>query len=149
MKLNNQIKSINKFIAKFDGAKIIKLRNKKEVVRFYYEYNKGQIDYNVDELDYHSNWNSLMRVIEKIELIEKDSHSSRDNFHIYIGKRHIRIIYDWDTYSVSDKKTYIEIKKSFKDYRYVLYDNSKIKATFFAVYDFLKWYKYNKNKKNK
>ena len=88
----------------------------------------------------YSNWNNLMKVIEKIEDLECG------NYHIIISKRCTNVIYDWDMYNIEVSKItdYDEYFKSSKSYRFVVFDDNKLEATKQAVLDFIEYYN-NKN----
>ena len=92
------------------------------------------------ELAFHYDWSWLMRVINKIHSIgENDIFCSKHNYHVQITKRFTRVIYDWNKFGSTEDIKDLEGKIS-RDYRYVLFNESSIKATFQAVYDFIIYY---------
>jgi hypothetical protein len=83
--------------------------------------------------DYHSNWENLMPVVEKIEQI-KDNYHGR--FGVYIGSNTCTI---QSTKFRSDKK----IPKPPYYFNCVTLD-TKINSTYLMVVRFIKWYNTNK-----
>lgn len=92
---------------------------------------------------YHTSWNWLMPVITKIEDIDEGMYPpSKNNFHFFICKRYTRVIYKWDDYFKEiGPNNYEDHFDSFKEYKHSLFDNDKLKSTYHAVVDFIKWYK--------
>jgi len=92
------------------------------------------------ELPFADDWAWLMEVVAKIHSIgEDDLFCTKDNYHITIGKRFTRIIYDYNKYLKSEFIV-MDTDKIVKDYRFSLFNESPILATFQAVYDFIIWY---------
>ncbi len=102
----------------------------------------------ITDLDYHSNWNSLMNVVEAIESLGDDWNPDTENYHIIISKRYTRVIYDWGTYSTYDpefdnsgkkEENFKKFQNSSKDYRHIIFDGDKKMSTWQAIVDFLEW----------
>ena len=93
-----------------------------------------------NSLRYHSSWDWLMPVIDKIHDIDEGLVTDR-NYHIEILKRYVRVIYNWNNYIIPtiDTTNQAAYSESFEDYRYIFFD-SKIEAVWFAVVKFIKWY---------
>lgn len=66
------IQEMNEVIALFEGRKKTQLNSSDLLgkTRFWSDA-KGVHPFYTDELDYHSNWNSLMAVVDKIKSISK------------------------------------------------------------------------------
>ena len=127
-----QIIEGNKIIAEFMG----KTRRYETTIEIFY-----------DNLKYHSSWDWLMPVVEKIEGIDADKNmidGTGRNFHFDIGKRFTRVIYDWNSYSISHEQlnmeTFGKFKESFQEYRHSFFDNNKLHSTWRAVVDFINWH---------
>lgn len=95
------------------------------------------------ELRFDSSWDWLIPVIDKIENIGEDDQCLEDNFHFFIGKRFVRVVYDWNTYSTFDENNSFadleKYNKSQREYRYNLY-GTKLETVWQAVVDFIRWY---------
>lgn len=94
--------------------------------------------------EYHCNWIWLHHVIDTIHELENKYENA--NFHVYITKRHTRVIYDWEAYSImlnseKDNSRIERFMNASKDYRFCLFNESPIEATHQAVYDFITWWK--------
>lgn len=102
------------------------------------------------DLKYHEDWNWMMEVINRIHDLEWDDPNPevQNNFHIMILKRHVRFIYDYDNWCIRPEdivkdttgEKFKKFEDSSKDYRYVIFDNSPLYATYCGVVDFIKWY---------
>lgn len=77
---------------------------------------------------YHSSWDWLMPVVEKIEAL---------GFWVNIKKNHVSIC--WDNKGTTDSKM---VHSEWGD-------QSKIQRVFTCVVSFIRWYKYNENKRIK
>ena len=136
MEANERI-SGNRLIAEFMGIET-KQKNLYHNPPFH-----SSMAFSAAALEYHKSWDWLMPVVDKIEELENY------NFHVFIGKRYTRIIYDWDFYqkigdidkSTDLKAHYEKTKTASKDYRHSIFDNDKKYSTFTAVVDFITWYK--------
>lgn len=100
------------------------------------------------EFQFHKSWDWLMPIVDQIHNLEEEYPVVKNNFHIWIMKRFVRIIYDYDGYCIDPDKLNDETFKRFdaasKDYRYIIFDNKPIYATFCGIVDFLKWFKEQK-----
>jgi hypothetical protein len=102
----------------------------------------------VEEKGYHNSWDNLMSVIDKIQKIGEDDFESDENYHIFISKRFIRVIYDWAGYSVFDVKNcnqedrlrYLESKSEYSFDSFIVSGYTKIETCCLAVTHFLIWY---------
>jgi hypothetical protein len=98
------------------------------------------------DLQYHASWDWLMKVIDKIEDIGENEVDSNKNYHFNIGKRHVRVIYDYGSWSIEhselakDPEKFKKFDKASECYRYHLNYGNKLETTWFAVVDFIKWY---------
>lgn len=115
----------NHLIAEFERLKIIG----KDAFNMlgenaYLGENKGVVWGIIEYLDYHSNWNSLMRVLEKIE-------GSHPATYLIIAKQFTII----NAYDVSTNTSEI-IKGE---------GNSKLEASYNAAIEFINWYNQNNN----
>ncbi len=107
----------------------------------------------ITDLDYHSDWNSLMKVVEAIESLGDDLNPDSENYHFMITKRFTRVIYDWNSYSTYEqafdseeqKKRFKIFQDSSKDYRHVVFDDNKQFSTWQAVVDFIQWHNTKQN----
>lgn len=104
------------------------------------------------ELKYFTSWEWLMLVINKIHDLEEEYPVVKNNFHIWILKRHVRFIYYYDDYciraeEIKNDEVFKKFQDSFKDYRYCIFDESPIFATWQGIVDFIKWFQ-NKESSN-
>lgn len=112
------IEEKNKVIAEFDGIKHI---DKKTYEHWWYEFNDGKSAYAM-QFKYHSSWNWLMPIVEKIEGIRHDVYH---RFNIVIYGIRCRI---------ESKYFHCNICKQIK-----------IAAVHEAVFQFCQWYLSQKN----
>ncbi len=131
----------NKLICKFMGY-TIKDPSQNSTVD-----NSGIPLIDITSCKFHTCWNSLMAVVDKIEQIdERNLSENAHNFYFFISKRHTRVVYDWRNYSldiISDRKDTLRFQDVFKDYRHSFIDFKKVdklKSTWQAVVDFIEWY---------
>lgn len=96
--------------------------------RFYYKDRAFAWVKSPEGLNYHKDWNELMPVVEKIESIY-------DSFHGYFGV-HI------SSNSCCIQGTKLDTRPGKEHYAYFneVVHESKIKATHYAVYQFITWY---------
>jgi len=147
-----RIHAMNKVIAEFDGY-----RTYSKTYGRNHGIGGGMLDIPkeciIEKLKYHSSFDALMPIVERLESIGEDMliGTERDaNIHFIISKRFCRCVYDWDTYfaaKVGTSEEFQKFEKSSVDYRYSLFDESKILAIHQAVYDCIVWY--NKSKEEK
>ena len=133
--MNKEIIEGNKLIHEFRGAKESETHS-----TIMEGIDGGEI--HVEDLTYHSSWEKLMDLVDTIESLDGPG----ENFHIFIGKRHTRVIYDYDTYTTMETTRYDfkKIMASCKDYRHCIFDENKKLSTWQAIVDFIEWH----NKKN-
>jgi hypothetical protein len=104
----------NKFIAEFMGIRYEENRNGHESSEYFYED---------CELEYHSSWDWLMPVVEKIENIEYVNRMGRFNVNaISFEENYTCVITD-------SENTFIQVE-----------GETKRVATYKAVVEFIKWY---------
>ena len=110
----------NKIIAEFMGAKLTK------DLKIMYPVYEGDSSY-VKNLKYHSDWNWLMEVVEKIESLHESNN-------VLIGTN----------------ITYVQIhnKVSNEQETFKGVSNIKIEAVYNACIEFIKWYNENGAKNN-
>lgn len=103
----------NKLIAEFLGWKILKGSNRMSV------YMDALYQ---DDLNYHSSWNWLMPVVEKIEALCNTD-------------------YDTSVVYIADISCTIEVRiNNSLEYSKEINSDKKINATFKSVVEFIKWY---------
>jgi hypothetical protein len=113
----------NKIIAEFLGAKKTDIQGIQKPV--YYPI-MGKSVYE-DRLKFHSDWNCLMAVVEKIESFEDENRCAK--FNVIIEQTFVEII--------SRNDNLEEIVK--------LDSNTKIEAVYKACVEFINWYNQQKN----
>lgn len=96
------------------------------------EYNSSIYEYSISDLQFHSDWNWIMLVVENIEKLPNLSVYFRKTS---IGEYDIEISIEFPTYNIFKKndKTFSSSGSNKKD---VLVE---------TIYQFLVWYKENKN----
>ena len=107
----------NKIIAEFMGIQPIKAISDNTGKTYYYYNNSEMEDYEALP-EYHSDWNWLMQVVEKIET---------HGFTFDIKK-------NWSCITRKGEKIIIRWEE----------DNNKIEAVYNACLEFIKWYNENK-----
>ncbi len=123
----------NKIIGVFHGA-----RYSDETQRLIYDTDAMQDfalmieakNVNIESAKYHSSWDWLMPVVEKIEKIEDPHHG---HFGVYISSN-----------GCSIQATNLRTDKPMADPPHYFNDvvlDTKIKATWYAVIQFIQWYK--------
>lgn len=130
--MDQQIIDNNKLIAEFDGWK------KSDLGPGIYTHTPTSTEIHSRYMftirktfNYHKDWNWLMPVVEKIEALKVVK-----TFNIGYNKNH-DLLNDVSIYTSTTKKLIISSLQEHK--------NSKIKATYFAIIEFIKWY--NKERK--
>ena len=118
--INMDVEIGNKLIAEFMGGKYRKGNKKQFTEERYFDLKNKGYYYLVSELQYHTSWDWLMHVVEKIESLG----------------------YDFE-FKKQGKFTNVRFK-GIIDYNCKRYDN--ITAIYNAVVEFIKWYNENKNK---
>ena len=122
------VEEMNKVIAEFMEYEITEMET-------YREFRKDGYLWYENEIKYHSSWDWLMPVVEKIESIYDDFHGY---FGIYIGGNGC---------TVQGTKFRPDVAMP----RYVYYDEvtlaTKIEATHKVVYNFIIWYNQNQSPK--
>jgi hypothetical protein len=119
-----------KVVAEFDGGKLESYNSGTE----YFSRLFGSPRTLICDLKYHTSFDWLMGVVDKIEAIKDPYHG---HFGVYIGSNNCTI---QSTNFRSDKR----IPEPPFYYNSVTLE-SKIKSTFQAVYDFITWYNTIKN----
>lgn len=108
----------NRIIAEFMGLK----KDSPNIIWFY-SSNKGKY-YRENELIYHSDWNWLMELVDKIESLGFDTSLDRHEF---------------------GKKTTFFIRYGGSNTQSGISKDNKIKAVYNACFEFIQWYNQNKN----
>ncbi len=112
-------------------------------------------------LNFHSSFDWLMPVIEKIEAIDEgEIGDDKLNIHFFIGKRNTRVVWDWPTYSMMGEKEFVDkmnepelkewfekVKNCFHSYSHSLFDHDKKLSTWQAVVDTIDFINSKKNLK--
>ena len=126
--MENDIEN-NKIIAEFMGAKLTK------DLKIMYPVYEGDSSY-IKNLKYHSDWNWLMEVVEKIETISEFD-KLPEFFIMYDNREEFKGWY-W----------LIEIPKKFNKecYKHNNREKTKIEAYYNSCVEFIKWYNENKSK---
>lgn len=132
----------NKLIAEFQNDKIILEEDGICIIsnsKMWFSGDKRLEQY--QEKCYHSSWDWLMPVVEKIEKIHNDHHGY---FGVYISSNQC---------TIQGTKLNLALKNPEYGFVYLSDTNAifdtKIKSTWFAVVEFIKWYNLNiKNNKN-
>ena len=130
--LNRAVKEKEIELVVASGRDIYSIKNLTKDLKIIYPVHEGDSSY-VKNLKYHSDWNWLMKVVEKIENI-KDSHHGR--FGIYISSNSCVI-----------QSTNFKSDKPIANPSYYYDDvilNSKLESTYNAVVRFINFY--NKQK---
>jgi len=127
MKTNrNEVDRNNKLIAEFMNAELTKYNR--------YKFSFGTV-YEINELLYHSSWDWLMPVVEKIESIPFNLKSVIEFCKVYISCHN----------EIGNSFPYCQIWVN-EDKQFSIEDRpTKIEAVWFAIIEFIKWY--NKNGK--
>ena len=140
---NQEIIEGNRLIAEFCGAKLgkdgkcefVKIdtnkNGSKTLLPDNYKFPHWTFAFSwINDLKYHSSWDWLMPVVEKIESIKDDYHGK---FQVFINSNQCVI------------QSINIFKKRKNDYYFNEYTlGSKIESTYMAVVKFIEWY--NKNK---
>lgn len=131
----------NKLIAEF--MQLQTAFNHKGIKEYYQrEYNSGSW-YQECELKYHTEWNWLMPVVDKIEKNHKANFKTICSWNEFNECSYYQVIVNIEKGTMSKDKTYIYDPKK-------VYEHStqtcrcKKKATYEAIIEFIKWY----NKQN-
>lgn len=122
----NEIKENNKLIARFMGWKVEK--NCFSKVEKYGDKLQNERGISVKNRDYHSDWNLLMQVVDKIESL---GFWTKIGGHTSFGKQY--------------KQCCIKKQTKDSDIGYIYeyegdWCESKIESTYNAVVEFIKWY---------
>lgn len=124
-----QVQQSNELIARFMGAKIVNDTDYNYVVYGFPKKEPG--DCYLRQMKYHSRWEWLMPVVEKIESIQMEKHG-------YFGV-HIHS----NACTIQGTKFRSELRDEV--YYFDIYSVTKLNATWHAVTQFIKWY----NEQNK
>lgn len=133
-----EINNGNELIAKFMGAK---WDDQEQVYKFDIDNTPTEFSstkWDVIAMEYHSDWNWLMKVVEKIEKI----YDEHDGFYGV----HLRS----NACDIQGTKLHLSLRDSKYGYVYMSDPNAifptKIESTWYAVVQFVKWY--NQQNKN-
>lgn len=127
----------NKLIAEFMGAKILSPNTKYSYIQYpldVYTYTKGQHKETYKQclhsknLEYHSSWNWLMEVVEKIESLYITNR-------VFIANQTVITIHDK---SINDSKVFIGQQQ------FANLPQNKKENTYNACVEFIKWYNQQK-----
>jgi hypothetical protein len=117
----------NILLAEFMGAEIEGLNYK------FIAYDNIKVCMHPNRLNYHTDWNWLMQVVEKVESLEKPITNSPnlvgkfETYEIHIQHRHVRIYAHGEV-----TKEVVDLRSS--------ESNNKIEAVYNACVSFVKWY---------
>lgn len=145
--MDKEIIEGNKLIAEFMGGKIMPYGNSKPYPKGLPNWALNEYDFDILKVggfDYHSSWDWLMPVVEKIEKIfqwepDKGKYISVDYFSINYSRRYP----DYTTITCISICTKLNGAMSeFHDVKTA--SLSKIESVWLAVVEFIKWYNQNK-----
>jgi len=132
----------NKLIAEFMGMKYHHYPKNNYYARPEHTFFEGDKIWGITELKYHSEWDWLMPVVEKIENTELGDisiHSETFEDDIYLNCNvEIEII------SLVCSIHIYGNMRAFKDFICINNKKTKIEATWLACVEFIKWYNFNK-----
>lgn len=130
----------NKLIAEFMGLKVI---SKDEYLKHPQHETLNVNEYSIIEYQrYHKSWDWLMPVVEKIESLNLGDNTLKTIFSeedVYLNSS--------VSFSIMYKECYINFfgeMKVYENWISVTECDSKIKAAYTAVVEFIKWYNENK-----
>jgi hypothetical protein len=118
----------NKLLAEFMGLTQTEIN--------YYYFPKFERAFRLGDLKFHSDWNWLMEVVEKIESLEKPITNNpnlvgkNEDYEVHIQGKHVKIYAHGEV-----TKEVVDLRSS--------ESNSKIEAVYNACIEFIKWYNEN------
>lgn len=116
------IEQMNEVIARFDGWESrLQKKGQHSKTPLWYKVSAGYAAWDLTAMKYHTSWDWLMPVVEKIAALSLD-----DIVHIEIGKSYSRCFY----WNIDDGKVHLFDKGQ----------GTSIQVVYAAVYQFITWY---------